>query len=118
ELSTPCGRRSGGEPSAIRPYVTPNELNGFRMSRWSVPKEKIAMLSRRAFITGAIATATGFVALSNRAQVSAREWLLRAAAQGDEPKGTPYPLVALPHKQPLGQVYELPPNYETPTPKL
>src|SRR5699024_8236609 len=35
ELSTPCGRRSGGEPSAIRPYVTPNELNGFRIIRTS-----------------------------------------------------------------------------------
>ncbi|GAA5534012.1 molybdopterin-dependent oxidoreductase [Deinococcus aluminii] len=32
--------------------------------------------------------------------------------------GTPYPLVALPGKAPLGQVYDRPPNYETPTPQL
>jgi DMSO/TMAO reductase YedYZ molybdopterin-dependent catalytic subunit len=34
------------------------------------------------------------------------------------PPGTPYPLVALPGKAPLGQVYDRPPNYETPTPHL
>ncbi len=34
------------------------------------------------------------------------------------PVGTPYPLVALPGKAPLGQVYDRSPNYETPTPKL
>ena len=34
------------------------------------------------------------------------------------PTGTPYPLVALPGKAPLGQVYDRPPNYETPTPHL
>lgn len=76
------------------------------------------MLTRRAFLTGAIATATAVVTLANRAQVSAREWLLNAAMQDDEPRGTPYPLVALPTKAPLGQVYELPPNYETPMHKL
>ena len=32
--------------------------------------------------------------------------------------GTPYPLVALPGKGLLGQVYDIPPNYETPTPRL
>ncbi len=34
------------------------------------------------------------------------------------PNGTPFPLVALPGKAPLGQVYDRPPNYETPTPHL
>lgn len=36
----------------------------------------------------------------------------------ETPTGTPYPLVALPGKAPLGQIYDRPPNYETPTPKL
>lgn len=76
------------------------------------------MISRRSLITGAIATATTLVAFSNRARVTAAEWLLRSAAENDEPAGTPYPLVALPTKSPMGQVYELPPNYETPMHKL
>lgn len=32
--------------------------------------------------------------------------------------GTPYPLVSLPGKKPMGQVYDRPPNYETPAEKL
>lgn len=32
--------------------------------------------------------------------------------------GTPFPLVALEGKAPLGQVYDHPPNYETPTTRL
>ena len=41
-----------------------------------------------------------------------------AAAPAEALSGTPFPLVALQGKAPLGQVYDHPPNYETPTTRL
>ncbi len=41
-----------------------------------------------------------------------------AAGGGRALPGTPFPLVALEGKAPLGQVYDHPPNYETPTTRL
>lgn len=73
------------------------------------------MLNRRRFITGTIAAATAALGIGNLGRVSVESWLLKASAQGIARPGTPYPLVALPTKAPLGQVYDLPPNYETPT---
>lgn len=72
------------------------------------------MLSRRSLITGSIAAAASLIGFTNRARISASHWLLQSAQQNGGPAGTPYPLVALPTKKPLGQVYDLPPNYETP----
>lgn len=76
------------------------------------------MWNRRQFITGAIAAATTALGIGNLGRVSVESWLLTATAQGMSRPGTPYPLVALPTKGPLGQVYEMPPNYETPTQHL
>lgn len=77
------------------------------------------MLNRRTFVTGAIAAATVVMGVGHRARASASDWLLQAQndANGERP-GTPYPLVALPGKAPMGQVYDMPPNYETPMHKL
>lgn len=44
--------------------------------------------------------------------------LAEAGPPGPAMAGTPYPLVALEGKAPLGQVYDHPPNYETPTTRL
>lgn len=76
------------------------------------------MWTRRQFITGTIAAATAALGIGNMGRVSVESWLLKAAAQGTERPGTPYPLVALPGKNPMGQLYDLPPNYETPMHKL
>ncbi len=72
------------------------------------------MVSRRSLIGGSIAIAASLVAVGNRARVSAAAWLLQATGQGGSRPGTPYPLVSLPTKGEMGQVYEMPPNYETP----
>lgn len=76
------------------------------------------MWTRRQFITGTIAAATAAMGIGNMGRVSVESWLLKAAAQGTQRPGTPYPLVALPGKNPMGQLYDLPPNYETPMHKL
>lgn len=77
------------------------------------------MLNRRRFITGAIAAATTALGIGNIGRVSVESWLLNASAQGLSARpGTPYPLVALPTKGLMGQVYDMPPNYETPTQHL
>jgi DMSO/TMAO reductase YedYZ molybdopterin-dependent catalytic subunit len=76
------------------------------------------MWTRRQFITGTIAAATAALGIGNIGRVSVESWLLKASAQGVARPGTPYPLVALPTKGLMGQVYDLPPNYETPTTHL
>ena len=77
-------------------------------------------MKRREFLSRGAAAATLLL--------GAPEWLReRVFAMGNPPgiepavpgpPGTPYPLVALPGKAPMGQVYDRPPNYETPTPHL
>ncbi len=70
-------------------------------------------MSRRQLLALGASTAT--------AALAARSGLWPADAGSTlpaPPVGTPFPLVALPGKAPLGQVYDLPPNYETPTSKL
>lgn len=74
-------------------------------------------MNRRAFL-GVVATGAVAIAALGARGASATEWVLQMAAKYKAPTGTPYPLVALPTKQPLGQVYDLPPNYETPMHKL
>ena len=58
------------------------------------------------------------MAWQSRAGATATQWLLDTAAKYRIPTGTPYPLVQLPTKKPMGQVYDVPPNYETPMHKL
>jgi sulfite dehydrogenase (cytochrome) subunit A len=65
-------------------------------------------MNRRAIVAAGMAA--GGLLLSRRAASLAETAPARP--------GTPYPLVALPGKAPLGQVYDIPPNYETPTPHL
>ncbi len=70
-------------------------------------------LSRRQLLVlgaGAAAGALGAVPSLRTAGV--------AAAPARSLPGTPFPLVALQGKAPLGQVYDHPPNYETPTTRL
>ena len=64
-----------------------------------------------------VASAMGLAALGLGLPRTAARTLAQAAG-GRQPTGTPYPLVALPGKAPLGQVYDIPPNYEVPTPHL
>ncbi len=68
-------------------------------------------LSRRQLLGLAAGAAAGAVGASVG---------LRPARAAQPPKltGTPFPLVALDGKAPLGQVYDHPPNYETPTTRL
>jgi len=80
-------------------------------------------MHRRRFLATLIGSLTGLF-VARRARPTA----IRAASPSPAsaapptgaatPVGTPYPLVALPGKAPLGQVYDRPPNYETPTLKL
>lgn len=74
-------------------------------------------MNRRAFMGGVAAGAIAVATLGPRAATAA-EWVLDMAAKYKAPTGTPYPLVALPTKKLMGQVYDLPPNYETPMHKL
>ena len=64
---------------------------------------------------GGVLKTTG--ALSGTTAAAAESSVLKA---GDVQLavGTPYPLVALPGKAPMGQVYDRPPNYETPADRL
>lgn len=73
-------------------------------------------MKRREILAGALGAAVGGLFLPGRARTAAARLLAQAA--GKQPTGTPYPLVALPGKAPMGQVYDIPPNYETPTPHL
>ncbi|WP_372791872.1 molybdopterin-dependent oxidoreductase [Paraconexibacter sp.] len=64
-----------------------------------------------------LALGAGAVAASAGARFVA--WPQDAVSAGaTAPPGTPFPLVALDGKAPLGQVYDQPPNYETPTSRL
>ena len=61
--------------------------------------------------------ALGVGAAAGGAGVGLLRW--PTGALGAEPlSGTPFPLVSLEGKAPLGQVYDHPPNYETPTTRL
>jgi DMSO/TMAO reductase YedYZ molybdopterin-dependent catalytic subunit len=76
-------------------------------------------MNRRRFIESAL----GFLGLSASGMFFAgcspgAKETLETAAEFAPANGTPYPLVALPGKAPLGQVYDRPPNYETPTTHL
>lgn len=76
-------------------------------------------VDRRTFLLAALGVPAGValggagVNLVGRRAPAAATGLLRA---GDLElrTGTPYPLVSLPGKAPMGQVYDRPPNYETP----
>lgn len=71
-------------------------------------------MKRREVLAGALGIATASVVLPWRAITA----LAQSVTKPRTPTGTPYPLVALPGKAPLGQVYDIPPNYEVPTPHL
>lgn len=81
-------------------------------------------VDRRKFLLGALSVPAG-VALAGKgigllgegSPGVASEALLRAKDLKLK-SGTPYPLVALPGKAPMGQVYDRPPNYETPAEHL
>ena len=80
-------------------------------------------VDRRKFLLGALGVPAGLalagkgVSLVGGEPSAAAESLLRAKDL-KMPTGTPYPLVALPGKSPMGQVYDRPPNYETPAEHL
>lgn len=80
-------------------------------------------MHRRRFLATLIGSLTGLF-FARRARPVATDAAPPAQAgtpssdAATRPVGTPYPLVALPGKAPLGQVYDRPPNYETPTLKL
>ncbi len=74
-------------------------------------------MNRRRFISGALGVPACSLILQ-RCSRPADRGLAATANKVNAPSGTPYPLVALPGKAPLGQVYDRPPNYETPTSHL
>jgi sulfite dehydrogenase len=74
-------------------------------------------VKRRDMLGGALGAAAGSL-LRPRGGIASVPLLPKTADQLPQPTGTPYPLVALPGKAPMGQVYDIPPNYETPTPHL
>ncbi|HEX5770256.1 MAG TPA: molybdopterin-dependent oxidoreductase [Nocardioidaceae bacterium] len=81
-------------------------------------------MDRRKFLIGALSVPAG-VALAGKgvgllgggSPGVASEALLRAKDLKLK-SGTPFPLVSLPGKAPMGQVYDRPPNYETPAEHL
>lgn len=77
-------------------------------------------MNRREFMAFSFRAGLGAVLVSGFGPL---RWGTAVAQPGNpsrkfNPVGTPYPLVALPGKEPMGQVYDRPPNYETPTPRL
>ena len=78
----------------------------------TAPRREATMNRRRMVRAGLVA---GGVLLSRRAASLAAPPVHNEASSLP---GTPYPLVALPGKGLLGQVYDIPPNYETPTLRL
>lgn len=70
-------------------------------------------VTRRSLLLGAAALPAG-AALAGCTTPAASAADVLTAADLPLAPGTPYPLVALPGKAPLGQVYDRPPNYETP----
>lgn len=75
-------------------------------------------MNRRRFLESASAALMIASAFSRGAGATAARESAQVAGAVPKLAGTPYPLVALPTKQPMGQVYDIPPNYETPTPHL
>lgn len=74
-------------------------------------------MTRRRFLLGALSVPFASVLMPVRSLLGA-DRSAGITKTNALPTGTPYPLVALPGKAPLGQVYDRPPNYETPTPHL
>jgi DMSO/TMAO reductase YedYZ molybdopterin-dependent catalytic subunit len=70
-------------------------------------------LTRRSLLLGAAALPVGAAVAGCTTPTASAAGVL-TAADLELAAGTPYPLVALPGKAPLGQVYDRPPNYETP----
>ncbi len=80
-------------------------------------------VDRRKFLIGALSVPAGLALAGKSAGVlggdaSASAAGVLRAKDLRLPSGTPYPLVALPGKAPMGQVYDRPPNYETPAEHL
>ena len=83
-------------------------------------------ISRRSFVAGAVAVpavaflGSRFGPLSGQSAAAGGEvgGAVLTAADLTMPPGTPYPLVSLPGKGALGQLYDRPPNYEVPAEKL
>lgn len=79
---------------------------------------------RRQVLGGVAAIVAAAAGLSPAQQVARSAELMEQAtpesldALNAQLPGTPYPLVALPGKGELGRVYDVPPNYETPTIRL
>lgn len=80
-------------------------------------------MDRRKFLIGSAAVPVGIAAVGRATGVFAPPQAVGVestltAADLDMPAGTPYPLRALPGKGQMGQVYDRPPNYETPVEHL
>lgn len=81
-------------------------------------------VDRRKFLVAALGVPAGLavtgkgIGLFGSGSVGVASEALLRAKDLTMPPGTPYPLVALSGKQPMGQVYDRPPNYETPVEHL
>ncbi len=79
-------------------------------------------VDRRKFLLGALSVPAGAVLAKTGIGLLGEESAAAGGVLRAEDlklmKGTPFPLVSLPGKAPMGQVYDRPPNYETPAEHL
>jgi DMSO/TMAO reductase YedYZ molybdopterin-dependent catalytic subunit len=75
-------------------------------------------LARRDILRAALAVPLAAAVGACAAETASRQPAVLTAADLELAPGTAYPLVALPGKSPMGQIYDRPPNYETPAGRL